>query len=304
MGLFVGLLFVALTPGILVRIPKRGKPLTVALVHGVVFGVIFYFTVKMLYNAGYTEGFNSELPLSPEAQKVHARIAVDKSLLTPERDKKLNILRDFSRTNGGQTALNALNKDSNAISTMSSMLTSKDDDGTKYDKLLDFLIAYVNKLGNTGECKAYAKEWETSERAKFKLIANLNNTIKLNTNTLNNKKNNPRGECQKMVAASRGRMNMNTCMSNYMTQSVLSMEGRRIKELENKLKNDMAKSNDFERRFEPACRGKTGCEDLIGKKIQAEAKADWYCTGNTNNECRDSMNALRDIVSQLAVYKC
>ena len=310
MGLFVGLLFVALTPGVLVRIPKRGKPLTVALVHGVVFGVVFYFAAKMLYNAGYIEGFNSELPLSPEAQKVHDKISQDNSLLTKERKDKLSIIREVAQTTAGQNAFKALNKDLRSVSDINSMLTSNDDNGTKFDKLLNFLIEYIMKYQNNsgqpnnGECKAYAREWETSERAKFKLLANLKNTIKLNTDALNNKKKNPRGECQKMVAASRGRMNMNICMSNYMTQSVLSMEERRIKELENKLKNDTAKTDDFNKRFEPACRGKTGCEDLIGKKIQIEAWADWYCTAKMDKECFESMNKLREIVSQLAVYKC
>lgn len=149
MGLFVGLLFVALTPGVLVRIPKRGKPLTVALVHGIVFGVVFYFAAKMLYNAGYIEGFNSDLllllplPLSPEARRVHSRIALDKSLLTTERKYKLNILRDLFQTTNGKNTLKALNKDSNATDEMNSMLTSKDDNRTKYDNLLNFLIAYL-----------------------------------------------------------------------------------------------------------------------------------------------------------------
>jgi len=310
MGLFVGVLFVALTPGILVRIPKRGKPLTVALVHGLVFGVIFYFTAKMLCSAGYIEGFQGQIPLSAEAEKIARRLAGDISLRTPERTAKLNIANDLSQTDAGRAAFEAIKKDLNAIAEWETILTSKDDDGTKFDKLLDFQINYIKKYENrsgqpsSGECKAYAKEWETIERPKFKVIATLNNTINLDSKALNDKKTNPKGTCQKMVAASRGRLNMNTCMSNYMTPSVISMEERRIGELKTKLNNDMAKMDAFQRRFEPACRGKSGCEELIGKKIQAEGKADWYCTAKMDKECNEVMNVLRDIVSQLAVYKC
>jgi len=45
---YVALLFVVLTPGILLRLPKNGKPITVAVVHGVVFATVLYFTCKPL----------------------------------------------------------------------------------------------------------------------------------------------------------------------------------------------------------------------------------------------------------------
>ena len=44
MSLFMALLFVLLTPGILLRLPPSGPLLTVAVVHGVLFAVIFHFT--------------------------------------------------------------------------------------------------------------------------------------------------------------------------------------------------------------------------------------------------------------------
>jgi len=51
MTLFVALLFVLLTPGILVRLPPNGSKLTVALVHGLVFAIIFHFTHKQVWHA-------------------------------------------------------------------------------------------------------------------------------------------------------------------------------------------------------------------------------------------------------------
>jgi len=41
---FVVVLFVALTPGVLLRLPPGGSKLTVALVHGVVFALLLHLT--------------------------------------------------------------------------------------------------------------------------------------------------------------------------------------------------------------------------------------------------------------------
>ena len=48
MTLFVAALFVVLTPGILLTIPPTGTPLTVAMVHGLIFAVVYYFIQSML----------------------------------------------------------------------------------------------------------------------------------------------------------------------------------------------------------------------------------------------------------------
>jgi len=60
MSLFVAGLFFVLTPGILVSLPPKGSKYTVALVHGLVFAVIFHLTHKLVWNALYgdkKEGF-------------------------------------------------------------------------------------------------------------------------------------------------------------------------------------------------------------------------------------------------------
>jgi hypothetical protein len=56
MSLFVAALFVALTPGILLTLPTKGSKLTVAVVHGLVFAVVYHFTHKAVFNYLY-EGF-------------------------------------------------------------------------------------------------------------------------------------------------------------------------------------------------------------------------------------------------------
>jgi hypothetical protein len=47
--LFTVLLFVLLTPGILLRLPKNGNKWTVAFVHGLVFALVFHFSQKFVW---------------------------------------------------------------------------------------------------------------------------------------------------------------------------------------------------------------------------------------------------------------
>ena len=42
MSIFMALLFLALTPGVLLSIPPGGSKLTVAATHGVVFALVYY----------------------------------------------------------------------------------------------------------------------------------------------------------------------------------------------------------------------------------------------------------------------
>ena len=63
MPLYMALLFFVLAPGILVTLPPRGKKINVALVHAVVFALVYYLTHKAVYRmlAPY-EGFALDLP--------------------------------------------------------------------------------------------------------------------------------------------------------------------------------------------------------------------------------------------------
>ena len=60
---YLAALFVALTPGVLLTLPKGGNKLTVAVVHGLVFAVVWHFTKKMVSgfqnmdDDEYEEGF-------------------------------------------------------------------------------------------------------------------------------------------------------------------------------------------------------------------------------------------------------
>jgi len=53
MMLYAFVLFVLLCPGILLRLPSNGSKLTVAIVHGVVFAILFYLTHKWVLATFY-----------------------------------------------------------------------------------------------------------------------------------------------------------------------------------------------------------------------------------------------------------
>jgi hypothetical protein len=60
MSLYLAALFVALTPGVLVTLPKGGNKYTVVLVHAVLFVVVWYFTNKMVSRM-MREGFQNNM---------------------------------------------------------------------------------------------------------------------------------------------------------------------------------------------------------------------------------------------------
>jgi hypothetical protein len=51
MSLFIAVLFVVLTPGVLLRLPPGGSKWVVAATHAVVFALVYHFTHKMVWNA-------------------------------------------------------------------------------------------------------------------------------------------------------------------------------------------------------------------------------------------------------------
>ena len=60
MSLYAALLFVLLSPGVIISLPPRGSLITKALVHGLVFLVVFHCTKKLIrkcFRRGYRENF-------------------------------------------------------------------------------------------------------------------------------------------------------------------------------------------------------------------------------------------------------
>ena len=66
-SLYAAVLFFILTPSILLRIPKSGSKWVVAAVHALVFGVIFYFTNKLVWRLGARLNLEGFEPDSTEA---------------------------------------------------------------------------------------------------------------------------------------------------------------------------------------------------------------------------------------------
>ena len=59
MSLFVAALFVVLTPGVLVTLPSKGSKLTVAVVHGLLFAVVYHLTRKVVSHFLFSNGLSS-----------------------------------------------------------------------------------------------------------------------------------------------------------------------------------------------------------------------------------------------------
>ena len=60
LSIYVAILFFILVPGILLSLPKGGSKITVAAVHAVVFGIVYYFTHKIVWRWGVSlEGFDA-----------------------------------------------------------------------------------------------------------------------------------------------------------------------------------------------------------------------------------------------------
>jgi hypothetical protein len=70
MILYTVLLFVILTPAILVHIPPNGNKLTVAFVHGLIFALIYHFTHHFVLRLGSgIEGYTVSLNIPINSNK-------------------------------------------------------------------------------------------------------------------------------------------------------------------------------------------------------------------------------------------
>ena len=57
-ALYLMALFFVLTPGVLLTLPSKGSVYLIALVHAVVFGIVYKLTHKMVYRY-FSEGFEA-----------------------------------------------------------------------------------------------------------------------------------------------------------------------------------------------------------------------------------------------------
>jgi len=66
MSAFLAVLFILLTPGVLLTIPPKGSKVVVAVVHGIIFALIYHFTHKAVWRMTRKyEGFaNKPVPIT------------------------------------------------------------------------------------------------------------------------------------------------------------------------------------------------------------------------------------------------
>ena len=84
MSLYLVALFVALTPGVLLTLPKGGGRLTVAVIHALVFAVVYQLTYRMVWRNSVTiDGFDEQdetyNQLSAESQNISEELDEIKS---------------------------------------------------------------------------------------------------------------------------------------------------------------------------------------------------------------------------------
>ena len=81
--LYVAVLFMALTPGVLLTLPKGGSKLVVAVVHGLVFALVYHFTNKLVLKMSLSsEGFYQNAAAreaAAEERRVARRVARDRA---------------------------------------------------------------------------------------------------------------------------------------------------------------------------------------------------------------------------------
>jgi hypothetical protein len=81
-------LFVLLTPGLLLRIPSKGSLLTASVVHAVVFGIVFYLIFKIIYPNSSQNRYESFSRRDTDDETVHDNIAMSQD---PRLSKKTNV---------------------------------------------------------------------------------------------------------------------------------------------------------------------------------------------------------------------
>jgi hypothetical protein len=68
MTLYTALLFFVLVPGVLVTIPPKGSKMVQALVHGLVFALVYHYTHKMVYRVLYENFQGAAAPACGEGK--------------------------------------------------------------------------------------------------------------------------------------------------------------------------------------------------------------------------------------------
>jgi Na+/melibiose symporter-like transporter len=84
MTLYVAILFLILTPGILLSLPPKGSNMVVALTHGVVFSVVLWLTYSNVSDmlGNLSEGFKKKKKRKNKKKKKTKKIKRNKPVAT------------------------------------------------------------------------------------------------------------------------------------------------------------------------------------------------------------------------------
>jgi hypothetical protein len=93
-ALYSAVLFVILSPNVLLRIPAKGSKFLVAGVHALVFGIILYFTCGFIWRLsmrieGFKEGDIPAKKRSPSSEKKSSTKTGEKKSSMPSSEKKI-----------------------------------------------------------------------------------------------------------------------------------------------------------------------------------------------------------------------
>lgn len=88
---YVAIVFFLLTPGVLLRLPKRSTKLVVALTHGVLFVAVLYFTKKVVLRAMHGMGcmYDGFQDMPPTAEQLAAMAKPDMPAMPPQAESPI-----------------------------------------------------------------------------------------------------------------------------------------------------------------------------------------------------------------------
>ena len=94
-AIYGSLLFILLTPGILLKIPQKSSLLTASIVHSIIFAILFYLISKIVYSYSNTynknkENFQNKAPI----QKCYSKY------ICGDVYEMMNNLKSFIEDNG------------------------------------------------------------------------------------------------------------------------------------------------------------------------------------------------------------
>ena len=86
LSIYIAILFIILTPGVLFSIPPHTSTLIKAVIHGILFAVVYFFTNKRVWQIVTTEGFKKS---STDAVKKKRQQKKEKEDRKKKEDKKI-----------------------------------------------------------------------------------------------------------------------------------------------------------------------------------------------------------------------